>query len=384
MQVFKLFFQIARSRIKALAIYMTLYMTIILAFTFSANSNNEQNFTAKAMDVYVQDFDNSESSRALIEYMGSLHKVHREEMTESQLADNIYYRMIDYVLIIPEGYERKLSSMETKDLVTEECVSGSGAAVFASHQIEQFNKSVQLYIAGGYSVSDALDATKNAIGSLPEVETVRFSDGGSGNTTVFFFFQYLPYIFVLLLFVGMAPIFVLQNEKDNKARTDCSCVSAKSSSIQSFMAGGLFAFIVWVLFIVIAMVLFRGDFFNERVYLAVANSFVFIIFAVAITVLVSLFAPDDNMVNIMANVIGLSMSFLCGVFVPQSMLSARVLTVARFLPCYWYIANNNMLSGASAQVFDMKYFAQCVGIQLLFAAAVFAVAFSLSKTRARA
>ncbi|MCQ2538725.1 MAG: ABC transporter permease, partial [Lachnospiraceae bacterium] len=221
--------------------------------------------------------------------------------------------------------------------------------------------------------------------SLPKVETVVFSEDGSvTNNTIFFYFQYLPYIFVLILFVGMAPILVLQNEKDMKARTDVSCLPSKSRSFQSFLAGGLLALCIWIAFVVVALILFGKDFFNARVYLAMANSFVFVVFSVAITLLVSVFAPNENMVNILANVIGLSMSFLCGVFVPQSMLSEKVLAVAKFLPCYWYIANNDMLSGASSRVFETKFFWQCIGIQALFAVAMFAITFSFSRARKRA
>lgn len=48
-------------------------------------------------------------------------------------------------------------------------------------------------------------------------------------------------------------------------------------------------------------------------------------------------------VNGLANVIALGMSFICGVFIPDTMLSASVKQVARFLPVYWYEQNNTIL-----------------------------------------
>ena len=65
------------------------------------------------------------------------------------------------------------------------------------------------------------------------------------------------------------------------------------------------------------------------------------------------------------------MSFLCGSFVPQSILPDSVLSAARFLPAYWYIRANNMLAGFGSEVFDNNFYWQCVGIQMLFAVAVF-------------
>ena len=75
----------------------------------------------------------------------------------------------------------------------------------------------------------------------------------------------------------------------------------------------------------------------------------------------------------LAHIVGLSMSFLCGVFVPQSMLSGSVLAVGRFLPAYWYIRANNMLAGFGKEVFDLGFYWKCIGIQFLFAAAMFAL-----------
>ena len=49
-----------------------------------------------------------------------------------------------------------------------------------------------------------------------------------------------------------------------------------------------------------------------------------------------------------AQAVGLGMSFLCGAFVPQSLLGDGVLTFARVLPVYWYERANDILSGAQS------------------------------------
>ena len=82
----------------------------------------------------------------------------------------------------------------------------------------------------------------------------------------------------------------------------------------------------------------------------------------------------------MVNVLSLGMSFLCGVFVPVSLLSEGVRSVSRFLPVYWYEQVVKII--ADNAVFSTEQFQkiwQCIGIQLLFAAAILSVGLVISK-----
>lgn len=75
------------------------------------------------------------------------------------------------------------------------------------------------------------------------------------------------------------------------------------------------------------------------------------------------------------------MSFLCGVFVPQELLTGGVLALGRLFPAYWYTKANNMLFGMSGGVFSTKEYLICIGIEALFAVAFFAVAALLVKQK---
>ena len=47
---------------------------------------------------------------------------------------------------------------------------------------------------------------------------------------------------------------------------------------------------------------------------------------------------------VITQVLSIGMSFLCGIFIPMEVLSDKVLSVARFLPAYWYVKANNMIA----------------------------------------
>ncbi len=60
-------------------------------------------------------------------------------------------------------------------------------------------------------------------------------------------------------------------------------------------------------------------------------------------------------------------------FVPQEYLGEGVITAAHFLPAYWFIKANNMLAGSGGEVFKSSEYLLCIGIQVLFAAALFSL-----------
>ena len=114
--------------------------------------------------------------------------------------------------------------------------------------------------------------------------------------------------------------------------------------------------------------------FTQQSALAAFNSLVYLVTAISFTALFSSFPWKGNVmntVNMVANLLGLGMAFLGGVFVPQNMLSAQVLMVGRFFPTYWYIRINNMLAGFSTEAYDSKVYWMAIGIELLFAVAAF-------------
>ena len=45
---------------------------------------------------------------------------------------------------------------------------------------------------------------------------------------------------------------------------------------------------------------------------------------------------NENLINMISNMLVLSMSFLCGVFINQELLSDGIVKAAHFMPLYWY------------------------------------------------
>lgn len=382
MQLFKAFMKIAWKRMPVSLIYFGIYAVITFMLCNSYQTTMDESFQSRSLNICVIDEDCSLASESLTDYLGSLHELVELENDPEVLQDNLYYRYISYVLTIPKDFEKKLLDGETDDLLLNVKVPGSTTGAFVDQQINQYTKTLQIYLAGGYTLEDAIRETGNSLAETVPVENLVFeAESLSTPKGVFIFYRYLPYIFIVLLFGGLAPIVVIFNKKELRERTFCSSLHLSSRNVQLALGCVVYALAVWAAFLLLGTAAYGQAMFTSAAFYAMLNSFIFLLISAGLTMFISTFAPNDNVANMLSNIIGLGMSFLCGVFVEQSLLSESVLRIARFLPAYWYIKANDMAGGLSAEAFDLSLYWKALGIQMLFAAAIFAATLAASRIR---
>ena len=196
MPVFKAFFAIAKKRRNAALIYFGVYAMITLLLSALSQDSINENFKASQRSIAITDEDNTDASRALCDYLASIHQVTTPEPgDDTALLDAIYYRTLNYALVIPEGFEDRVLAGETKDLVSSLTIPGSSSSQYVDNQITQYVQALQLYLAGGDTIAEAIDHTDHTISDLPKVSVTSFqmSDADT-NSKVFYFFQYFGYL----------------------------------------------------------------------------------------------------------------------------------------------------------------------------------------------
>lgn len=380
MPVFKTFYKIAKKHFGSMAIYLFIFLVLTLLLTNSSEKEKPVNFTASSLNICIQDEDNSRISAALQEYLGTLHTLVDLPNDKETLQDHLYYRNISYVLFIPKGFEQKILDGEINDLLTNVKIPGSYEGSYVDSQIEEFLSAVHLYITGGFSPEEALAHTLSTIQEKAPVTLLsEHKEEGSSQKNIYYFFLYLPYIFIMMLLSSLAPVLITFRKKDLDARMHCSTLPLTSKNLQIALASLLYGVGIWLLFLFVSFCVYGTDIFCELGFLSMLNSFVFLLVALAITLLVSFFSPTLNALNMIGNIIGLSMSFLCGVFVAQWLLPDGLSAVSRFLPMYWYVRAHNMAGGMSGETMDYASYFTCVGIQFLFAVAIFTTALMISR-----
>jgi len=152
--------------------------------------------------------------------------------------------------------------------------------------------------------------------------------------------------------------------------------------MQLFCATGTLTAAIWLVFQILGVACYGGEMFSKTGLLAMLNSFIFMVVAVGITVLIAQFGiAGDDVCSMIGNTVSLGMAFLCGVFVPQDLLGEGVLKAASFLPAYWLVRANNMLFGLSDEGYSLGKYLSYLGIEALFAVVLFAAAAVVAKVK---
>lgn len=382
MQVFKAFFKIAWKKKTTIFIYITVFMIICVLLTAFAQKNIKDNFTAESLTIYVEDEDETVASKALISYLGRIHTINQEQMDQSALADRIYYREFGYILKIPKGFEEALLKGESNELLTNVMIPGSNKGYYVDAQISEYLQCIQMNLAGGYGLKDAIEITQKTIEEVPEVKMASFHGEGKINSNaMFYFYQYMAYIYLLIAMTGLSPVLMTLNGKDVKARMNCSAYPFTKQLTGLIAACIVYNIFIWVLFLLMSFVLYGTAVFETKALFAALNSFVYLAFAMGLAIILSFFSFDIGVVNMIANITALASAFLCGVFVPQNLLGDAVLRIGKFLPAYWFICNNNMLAGFGNETFELSLYWRNLGVMGLFVVVVMVIALVIAKKK---
>ena len=379
MQVFKTFMKILKTKLTSAILYLVIFMVIAVLMADIAKDNND--YEDYKMSISVIDRDDSAESKRLQDFIFSGNKKVELADDEDEVIDAVYYQRADYVLYINKGFGYKINAGDFDGLFENFKMPSSYNGQLFERRLDSYLSSVKAYMAAGKSTENAMELAQTAVSQQVKAELKNFdSNGGTSMPEIFgYYFQYLAYVMLSMLIVTLCPVILTLNRKGVRERTMCSSLTSANYSRQTALGASILVFSIWLLFMIVAII--WGRTFNVKFLLACLNSLVYIIAAAGISLIIAQFDLSDNGITAISNIIGLGMSFLCGVFVPQQLLSEGVLAAGRLLPAYWYTKANNMLFGMNGEIFSKKEYLICIGIEVLFAAALFAVSTLLVKQK---
>jgi len=367
MQVFKAMMKVIIKRLPSAMVYIIVFVAVSVMVTKASTKDNR--FEASRLSICIFDEDGSSASSALAEFIGKSNDIVEIENDRDVIIDSLYYKRADYVLKINKGYEEKLTAGDTAGLFDTYCIGDRFSTVYMGQYLDEYISSVRSYFTMGREMTEAISCTEELLSQQTEVDMLRADKGGASHFSVDFagYFQYMPYILISVIISVITTVLVTMNKKDIRYRTNCSSLRNSSYTMQIFAGSFVFVFAVWFILMIVGAVL-NEEMYTGRAWLAVLNSFIFSVVITTIAVFISSFEPKDNIVSLITQLLGLGMSFFCGVFIPREVLSNGVISVARFLPAYWYVSANEMIAEVTPYSFDKVI--QCYLIQLAFAAAL--------------
>ena len=350
MKVFNLFFKIVRAKIGIILLYTGIFLAI--CFPLVRSNKEKLDFEESSISVCVIDEDQTEASRSLTQAIAARNSLVELQNDKQKIMDAMFYEMVDYTVVIKKGFEERLK--DTSDNGEEALFEGyKMRASFQSAVTEQYLTNyirlLKVSVADGMSLQEAAALAGDELSKEARVEMVVEPDKEvlDANYTDNFalFFRMLPYLLIAIMVNVLSAILVTLNKKDQKMRIECSSIKMSSYMSQLFLGSGVLTVLIWLLFMVSGMLVYGGVYRGLHCYLAILNSFIFALIAALIAILISSFNPTGTVVNMIAQMLGLGMAFICGAFVPQSMLGEGVLMFARIFPMYWFEKANDILAG---------------------------------------
>ncbi len=365
MQLFKVFFKILNKNKGQLIMYTVIYLSLALLMSNVMKEQAEDEFTGVSLDIALENKDQGRLGAALEQYLGELHKLQELPEGKEALQDAIYYGEIDYVLVIPEDFSEKFAAGDREGLLEGTAVPGSSSSYLAEHDMESFLKTADLYVSAGFALEDAVDLTMEIFGfhsgmamrpagreaeqdggfimeNTKEKSRVEFlnQEDGQPLSEGFYFFQFIPYVFVTMMILGVGVVIKTFQNKDLSARNKCSAVPYLQQSLQILLGCLVYMLGVYAVFMAMAGCNTGGYLFTPQGILSAINALLFAVCALCVSWFAVQFAPNTAVLNAMSNVIGLGFSFLGGVFVSLDVMGDAARKIARFVPSYWYVAAN--------------------------------------------
>ncbi|MDO4863749.1 MAG: ABC transporter permease [Ruminococcus sp.] len=376
MQVFKLFFMVLKKNIMTPMIYIIVFVAILIPMSRAGAA--EKTFKDASLKIAVFDEDGTAESAALRDFIGRKHEIVKLANDRDKIMQALYFESVDYVLIISDGFSDKLASGDTEGMFSTYHMHETYSTVIASQLLDSYVSSVRGYLAGGMDMAEASAMAADAVLQEAEVTIARSESGGVLSSSSASYFRYLAYILVSVIISALCPVLLKLGKKEFRFRTNCSCIKSSSYTLQLIAGSVAFIAVIWLLMMVVSVVQ-NGGMFAGNAWFAVLNTLIYTLVCTAIALVICSFEPSDTVVSLVTQIIGLGSSFLCGVFVPMSLLGEGVLAAAKFLPAYWYVKATEMLGGN--EKFDAERLAMYMLIELGFAVALMLIALVVNRVK---
>lgn len=364
---------------KLVIIYLGIFFSVALVMQMAAGKSEDSLYANTSIDIGVVKEDQGVLAQGFVDYLNTIHNVIPMKNNPEVLQENLFYRNVEYIVQIPDDFYEACIQGNQPLKVTK--VPGSYSSYYVDQQISSYISTIRTYVAAGFSQEEAVQAVKTEV---HKPVTKISSDSASSDLVPYtYYFRYIPYLFLGALCYTMGYILMAFKKGDIQKRMEASAISVRRQSLQGLLAMGVIGAILWLLGILGVVLMYGNTFLNSELCgYYIANTLLMLVVSLSLSYLIGMFIPNSNILSGVANIVSLSMCFLCGVFVPMNIMDKSVLKVAKFLPVYWYEQVNEILSRHHSLTPELLGKVHLdMGIEVLFAVVFVCLILAVSRYR---
>ena len=363
MIVFKTILKIL-NKLKGLII---LYTIMLISVTLvNQTSDNVDSFEEVKPSVIIVNNDKSKNgvTNHFIKYLENHMEVKDIDIgNEEKIDDALFYRDVSLVVYIPDGFGDDL--LDNKDVSVEYKISGDKGSSYGKMLVQNYFDSFNIY-NNYYDGDELFDRLDNALNLDVNVEVKSKVDTNSLSRMARFF-NFLNYAILAGCVYSISMILASLKSENVRKRTIVSSYDYKKYNRIVLEACSIVIIGMWILYMILALIIFKDLFISMNGLWYVINSFVFSLCSLCIGFLIGNITQNKGAISGIVNVVSLGSSFLCGCFVPFEFMPDYVIKIAHIFPTYYFVINNEALkvmdnfslSSVSPLIFN-------IGIVLIF------------------
>lgn len=363
MTVFKNYFKIMYRYKGLILLYIGLCIGISLLNSTSATS--AESYVEITPNIAIINHDSETNLiKGFRDYLKDKTKIIEIEDDEDTIQDELFYRNVRYVLIIPEDFSNKFLNGENINIDIKK--TQDSYSTYTEMLINKYFNMANIYNKAGMNETNIVKSIKKDMEKESEIILQEEMETQTISKLIIFY-NFANYAFLGIFIYIIATLMLVFNNKNIKNKNSISSTPYSKISNQIFLANLFFAFSIWILYFVIAYIMFGSIVYSPNGLLILLNSFVFSICAVTIGFLSGILVKSKDAISGIVNTVALGLSFISGCFVPQQWLSESVLNFSKLFPSYWYVNGNDLIANIVKYDFEtLKPLFRNMGVLLLY------------------
>ena len=197
-----------------------------MALQTAAGKETYTSYESEKIKIGVVDKDNGPLTEGLVKWLENTHHVTMLEDSREKLQEELFYRNVEYIVVIPENFYE--SCMVNGESISVTKVPGSYSAYYVDQQLENCLNTMRTYLEAGFSKEEAAAAILDE--KRGEV-TMLNTDGNGSTPGWLYYFRYMPYLFLAVLCYVMGYVLMAFKKNDIPERMQASAVSARRQSL---------------------------------------------------------------------------------------------------------------------------------------------------------
>lgn len=338
MIVFKTILKIL-NKLKGMLILYTVMLILITALT-QTSDNNITKFEESKPDILIINKDeHSDLTNNFVKYLAKHANLADIDINaEEKINDALFYRDVNYVIYIPKNFTNDI--LQDKEPIINYKSTNDESASYSQMLVNKYIKTALIY-KDYYQANDLIKKINETLSTNTNVKIKTHLDTSKVSAATRYF-NFLNYAFLAGCVYCISMILASLKEENVNKRTIISSYSLRKYNRIVLLSNACVIFLMWLFYMILSFILFKKLMVSFNGILYMINSLVFAFCGLTIGFLIGNITQNKNAIGGIVNVVALGSSFLCGCFVPISYLPNYVLKIAKILPSYYFVTNNEL------------------------------------------